>query len=125
MPLESGVPAALIWVTIGTLTPPIPPGFGVDSPPWWPEIGTSIPLEVDLSVPPLIWIGRLVSLEIGVLDAAGTGTVLVKNLAGPPITAIATLTPLEEIWVQLVQLRVWVEPIRLFSGLWLWLPSWI
>ena len=77
-PLQSNVPAPLILVAIGTLNLPIPPGFGADSPPCWPEIVTLIPLEVDLSFPPLIRTGTLVSLEVEsfeVLDAAVNGTV--------------------------------------------------
>ena len=92
IPLESGVPAPLIRVIFGTLSPPIPPSFGADSPPCWPEIGTLIPLEVDLSFPPLIRTGTLVSLLSAALDVEVTGTVLLTNFAGPPITAIGTWT---------------------------------
>ena len=43
-PLESDVPVPLVWATIGTQIPPIPPGFGAFSPQILPEIGTRIPL---------------------------------------------------------------------------------
>ena len=51
------------------------------------EIGTLIPLEVDLSG--LIWTGTLVSLAMA-FDELGIGTFFLTYFVGPPITATGT-----------------------------------